>query len=95
MIFDSARKALASLTKKVTKKATSKKKSKNVGTSKRRRKDDTSEEEEEPDNPNDSDFDPADEAASASFMVDKDEINQGGGNNADIIDVINYTTPRR
>jgi hypothetical protein len=43
-----------------------------VGTSKRRRKNDTSEEEEEPDNPNDSDFDPA-----------------------DIIDVINYTVPRR
>jgi hypothetical protein len=79
----------------VTKKATSMKKSKDVGTSKRRRKDDTSEKEEEPDNPNDSDFDPVDEAASASFMVDEDEINQGGGNNADIIDVINYTTPRR
>jgi hypothetical protein len=31
MIFDSARKAIASLTKKVTKKATSKKKSKDVG----------------------------------------------------------------
>jgi hypothetical protein len=93
--FDSARKAIATLTKKVTKKATSKKKSKDVGTSKRSRKDDTSEKEEEPDNPNDSDFDPADEAASASFMVDEDEINQGGGNNADIIDVINYTPPRR
>jgi hypothetical protein len=90
-----ARKAIASLTKKVTKKATSNKKSKDVGTSKRRRKDDTSEEEEEPDNLNDSDFDPADEAASASFMMDEDEINQGGGNNADIIDVINYTAPRR
>jgi hypothetical protein len=95
MVFDSARKAIASLTRTVTKKATSKKKSKDVGTSKRCRKDDTSEEEEEPDNPNDSDFDPADEAASASFMVDEDEINQGGGNNADIIDVINYTAPRR
>jgi uncharacterized phage infection (PIP) family protein YhgE len=58
-----ARKAIALLTKKVTKKATSKKKSKNVGTSKRRRKDDTSKEEEKLDNPNDSDFDPADEAA--------------------------------
>jgi hypothetical protein len=95
MIFYSARKAIASLTKKVTKKATSKKKRKDVKTSKRRRKDDTSEEEEEPNNPNDSDFDPADEAVSASFMVDEDEINQGGGNNADIIDVINYTAPRR
>jgi hypothetical protein len=96
MVFDSARKAIASLTRKVTKKGTSKKKkSKDVETSKRRRKDDTSEEEEEPDNPNDSDFDLADEAASASFMVDEDEINQGGGNNADIIDVINYTAPRR
>jgi hypothetical protein len=40
MIFDSARKALTSLTKRVTKKTTSKKKSKDVGTSKRRRKDD-------------------------------------------------------
>jgi hypothetical protein len=95
VFFDSARKAIASLTKKVTKKATSKKKSKDVETSKRCRKDDTSEEEEEPDNPNDSDFDPTDEAASASFMVDEDEINQGGGNNDDIIDVINYTAPRR
>jgi hypothetical protein len=66
-----------------------------VGTSKRHRKDDTPEEEEEPDNPNDSDFDLADETTSASFMVDEDEINQGGGNNADIIDVINYTVPRR
>jgi hypothetical protein len=28
-------------------------------------------------------------------MVDEDEINQGGGNNTDIIDVINYTAPRR
>jgi hypothetical protein len=28
-------------------------------------------------------------------MVDEDEINQGGDNNADIIDVINYTAPRR
>jgi hypothetical protein len=78
MIFDSARKALTSLTKKVTKKATSKKKSKDVGTSKRCRKDDTSEEEEEPNNPNDSDFDPADEAASSSFLVDEYETNQGG-----------------
>jgi hypothetical protein len=95
MIFDSARKAIASLTKKVTKKATSKKKSKDVGTSKRRRKDDTSEEEEERNNPNDSDFDLDDEVASASFMVDEDEINQGGSNNADIIDVINYTSRRR
>jgi hypothetical protein len=95
MVFDSARKAIASLTRKVTKKGTSKKKGKDVGTSKRRRKDDTSEEEEEPDNPNDSNFDPADEAASASFMVDKDEINQGGDNNVEIIDVVNYTTPRR
>jgi hypothetical protein len=77
MIFDSARKAIASLTKKVTKKATSKKKCKDVGTSKRRRKDDTSKEEKEPNNPNDSDFDPTDEAASASFMVDEDELNQG------------------
>jgi hypothetical protein len=56
---------------------------------------DTSEEEEDPENPNDNDFDPADEASSASFMVDEDEINQGGGNNVDIIDVINYTAPRR
>jgi hypothetical protein len=95
MICDSARKAIASITKKVTKKATSKKKSKDVGTSKRHRKDDTSEEEEEPDNLNDSDFDSADETASVSFMVDEDEINQGGGNNADIIDVINYPVPRR
>jgi hypothetical protein len=95
MIFDRARKAIASLTRKVTKKATSKKKRKDVGTSKRRRKDDTSEEEEEPDNPNDSDFDLADEAASASFMVDEDEINQAGGNNVDIINVISYTAPRR
>jgi hypothetical protein len=79
----------------VTKKATSKKKSNDVGISKRHRKDDTSEEEEEPDNPNDSDFDPADETASVSYMVDEDEINQEGGNNADIIDVINYTVPRR
>jgi hypothetical protein len=38
MVFDSARKAIASLTRKVTKKGTSKKKSKDVGTSKRRRK---------------------------------------------------------
>jgi hypothetical protein len=44
MIFDSARKAIASLTRKVTKNTTSKKKSKDVGTSKRRRKDDISEE---------------------------------------------------
>jgi hypothetical protein len=95
MAFDSARKVIASLTKKVTKKVTSKKKGKDVGTSKRRRKDDTSEEEEEPDNPNDSEFDPADEAASASFMMDEDEISQGGGNNVEIIDVVNYTTPRR
>jgi hypothetical protein len=50
MVYGSARKAIASITKKVTKKATSKNKSKDVGTSKRRRKDDTSEEEEEPDN---------------------------------------------
>jgi hypothetical protein len=56
MVFDSARKAITSLTRKVTKKGTSKKKSKDLGTSKRRRKDDTSEEEEEADNPNDSDF---------------------------------------
>jgi hypothetical protein len=28
-------------------------------------------------------------------MVDEDEINQGGGNNVEIIDVVNYTTPRR
>jgi hypothetical protein len=95
MIYDSARKAIASITKKVTKKATSKKKGKDVGTSKRHRKDDTSEEEEEPNNPNDSDFDPADKTASASFMVDEDDINQGGANNAGIIDVINYTFPRR
>jgi hypothetical protein len=39
MIYDSARKAIASITKMVTKKATSKKKSKDVGTSKRCRKD--------------------------------------------------------
>jgi hypothetical protein len=95
LIYDSARKAIASITKKVTKKATSKKKNKDVGTSKRCRKNDTSEEEEEPDNPNDSDFDPADESASASFMVDEEEINQGGGNIADTIDVLNYTVPRR
>jgi hypothetical protein len=68
MILDSARKDLASLTKNVTKKVTSKKKSKDVGTSKRRRKDDTSKEEEEPDNPNDSDFAPADEAASVGVL---------------------------
>jgi hypothetical protein len=37
MIFDSARNAIASLTKKVTKKATFKKKSKDVGTSKRQK----------------------------------------------------------
>jgi hypothetical protein len=66
-----------------------------VGTSKRRRKDDASEEEEDPDNPNDSDFDPVDESASASFMVEEEEINQVGGNNADIIDVLNYTVHRR
>jgi hypothetical protein len=78
MICGSARKAIASITKKVTKKATSKKKSKDMGTSKRRRKDDTSEEEEEPDNPNDSNFDLADESASASFMVEEEDINQGG-----------------
>jgi hypothetical protein len=95
MIYDSTRKAIASIAQKVTKKATSKKKSKDVGTSKRRRKDDTSEEEVEPDNPNDNDFDPADESASASFMVEEEEINQGGGNIADIIDVLNYTVPRR
>jgi hypothetical protein len=94
MIYDSTHKAIASITKKVAEKATSKKKSKDVGTSKRHRKDDTSEEEEEPDNPNDSDFDPAVETASASFMVEEEDINQGGGNNADIIDVINYTGPR-
>jgi hypothetical protein len=94
MAYDSACKAIASITKKVTKKATSNKKSKDVGTSKRRRKDDTSEEE-EPGNPNDSDFDPADESASASFMVEEEEINQGGGNNVDIIDVLNYTVPWR
>jgi hypothetical protein len=28
-------------------------------------------------------------------MVDEAEINQGGGNNVDIIDVVNYTAPRR
>jgi hypothetical protein len=95
MIDDSARKAIASITKKVTKKATSKKTSKDVGTSKRRRKDDTFEEEEEPDNPNDSDFDLADESASASFMVEEEDINQEGGSNADIIDVLSYTAPRR
>jgi hypothetical protein len=94
MAYDSALKAIASITKKVTKKATSKKKSKDVGTSKRRRKDDTSEEE-EPDNPNDSDFNPVDESASASFMVEEEEINQRGGNNVDIIDVLNYTVTRR
>jgi hypothetical protein len=95
MIYDSAHKAIASITKKVTEKATSKKKSKDVGTSKRRRKDDTSEEEEKPDNPNDSDFDPTNESASASFMVEEEDINQGGGNNADIIDVLSYTVPKR
>jgi hypothetical protein len=95
MIYDSARKAIASITKKVTKKATSKKKSKDVGTSKRRQKDDTSEEEEEPDNPNDNYFDPVDESASASFMVEEEDINQGGGNHVNIIDVINYIVPRR
>jgi hypothetical protein len=94
MVYDSARKAIASITKRFTKKATSKKKSKDVGTSKRCRKDDTFEEE-EPDDPNDSYFDPADESASASFMVEEVGINQGGGNNADIIDVLNYTVPRR
>jgi hypothetical protein len=46
MSFDSARKAIASLTRKLAKKSTSKKKGKDVGTSKRWRKDDTSEEEE-------------------------------------------------
>jgi hypothetical protein len=61
MIYDSARKAIASITKKVTKKVTSKKKSKDVGTSKRRCKNYTFEEEEEPNNSNDSDFDPAGE----------------------------------
>jgi hypothetical protein len=66
-----------------------------VGTSKRRRKDDTSEEEEDPDNPNDSDFDLADESASASFVVEDEAINQGGGNITDIIDVLTYTVPRR
>jgi hypothetical protein len=95
MVYDSARKAIALITKRVTKKATSKKKSKDLGTSKRRHKDDTSEEEEEPDNPNDSDFDPTDRSASATFMVEEEEINQGGGNIADIIDVLNYTVPRR
>jgi hypothetical protein len=65
-----------------------------VGTSKRRLKNDTSEEE-EPDNPNDNEFYPADESASASFMVDEEEINQGGGHIADIIVVLNYTVPRR
>jgi hypothetical protein len=55
----------------------------------------TSEEEAEPDNPNDSDFDPADETTSASFMVDEDDINQGRGNNVDINDVINYKVLRR
>jgi hypothetical protein len=60
LIYDSARNTIASITKKVTKNDTSKKKNKDVGTSKRHRKNDTSEEEEEPDNPNDSDFDPAD-----------------------------------
>jgi hypothetical protein len=83
------------ITKKVTKKATSTKKNKDVGTSKRRRKNDTSEKEEEPNNPNDCDFDLADESGSASFMVDEEEINQGGGNIADIIDVLNHTVPRR
>jgi hypothetical protein len=28
-------------------------------------------------------------------MVEEEDINQGGGNNVDIIDVINYTVPRR
>jgi hypothetical protein len=28
-------------------------------------------------------------------MVEEEEINQGAGNNADIIDVLNYTVPRR
>jgi hypothetical protein len=77
VIHDSARKAIASITKKVTKKPTSKKKNKDVGTSKRRRKNGTSKEEDEPNNPNDSDFDLADESASASFMVYEEEINHG------------------
>jgi hypothetical protein len=95
MIYDSARKVIALITKKVTKKATSKKKNKDVGTSKRHRKNDTYEVEEELDNPCDNNFDLGDESASASFMVDEEEINQGGGNIADIIDVLNYTVPKR
>jgi hypothetical protein len=94
MIYDSARKVIALITKKVTEKANSKK-NKDVGTSKRHRKNDTSEVEEEPDNPSDNNFDPGDESASASFMVDEEEINQGEGNIADIIDVLNYTVPKR
>jgi hypothetical protein len=89
-----ARKAIAAVTKKVTKKVGSKKKDKDVGTSKRRCGDDTPEEEEEPDNPNDSDYMPKNE--SASFMVDEEEVtNQGGGNIDAIIDVLNYTIPMR
>jgi hypothetical protein len=79
LIYDSARKAIAAITKKVTKKATSKKKDKDVRTSKRRRRNDNSEEEEEPDNPNDSDYDPTSDPAdeSASFMLDEEDVNQG------------------
>jgi hypothetical protein len=97
LIYDSALKAIAAITKMVTKKATSKKKDKDVRTSIRRRRNDTSEEEEEPDNPNGSDYDPTSDLAdeSESFMVDEEEINQGGGNIADIFDVLNYTVPRR
>jgi hypothetical protein len=78
MIHGIARKAIASITKKVTKKPTSKKKSKDVDTSERCRKDDTFEEEEDPDNPNDSDFDPADESVNASFMVEEEDIQSRG-----------------
>jgi hypothetical protein len=64
-----------------------------VGTSKRRRRDATPEKEEEPNNPNDREYNPENE--SASFMVDEEEVNKGGGNIADIIDVLNYIVPRR
>jgi hypothetical protein len=97
LICDSAHKAIVAITKKVTKKGTSKKKDKDVGTSKRRPRNDAAKKEEEPDNPNDSDYDPSSDPAdeSVSFMVDGEEVNQGGGNIADIIDVLNYIVPRR
>jgi hypothetical protein len=49
------------------------------------RKNDTSKEEEEPDDPNDYDFASANESASASFMLDEEEINEVGGNIAIIM----------